>query len=510
MRKKLAYIFPSLVSGTALIFCFPYFNYSPLAFIALVPFLVSLCGRSGRGAFVSGFFMGLVFIFGTNYWVYHSISKYGGVNIVTSLLIVLLLSMYLSLYTGLFATLFVSRIKNTSLPAMFLAPVLWVVIEYIRSLVLTGLPYSLIGYTQHGFLRLIQISDITGVYGVSFIVIAVNGAIADFFILKQRVSEKPLFHKSPTLIGYFLLAMALTATLLYGSHRLGEAQGPDTVKTVIIQPNIDQNMKWDPRYQDSVLGSLEDLTRESIINGADIVIWPETALPFYYIRDKKNTRRLRSFVRSIRTPLLTGTITVNESKEKKITLGNSSILLHRNGRETFRYNKIHLVPFGEYVPLKNILGFIDKLVVGIGDYIPGKSFSTAKTNDNRFASIICYEVAFPSLVRKFFKNKADFLVIMTNDAWFGRTTGPYHHFAMSVFRAIENRKPVLRAANTGISGVIDSYGRVRQRTSIFTKTTVVDSVSTDNRTSIYSRFGDLFIYLCSIITIILMADLRRK
>jgi len=510
MKNKLIYLFPSLVSGTALVFCFPTFNVGPLAFVALVPFLVSLCGRSSRGAFVSGVFMGLPYFFGANYWVYNSISKYGGVDIFTTFLIVFVLSLYLSLYVGVFGWLYVSRIKNTSLPAMLIAPVLWVVIEYVRSIALTGLPYSLIGYTQHEFLRFIQISDITGAYGVSFLVLAVNGAIADLFILKKRVDEKPLFHMSPTLIGYLVLLIVLSANLLYGTHRLNEPKSPSSLNAVIIQPNIEQDMKWDPANQEEVMDTLETLTREAIVNGTDIVIWPETAIPFYYIRDEQNTRRLRSFVRSIDTPLLTGAITVNESKEGKITLGNSSVLLDRKGKEAFRYDKIHLVPFGEYVPWKSLLGFIDRLVVGIGDYRPGNNLSSANLDGKRFSSIICYEVAFPSLVRKFFKNDSDFLVIMTNDAWFGRTTGPYHHFAMSVFRAIENRKPVLRAANTGISGVIDSFGRVQAKTPIFTRTVLMESISTDNIRSFYSRFGDLFIYLCSIITIILMADLRRK
>jgi len=500
---------PSLLSGAALVVCFPFFKAGPLAFVALVPFLVFLYGKSNRSAFFSGFLMGLPYFFGTNYWLYHSISKYGGVNIVASLLLVFLLSMYLSLYTGAFAWLYVSRIRNTSLPAMLIAPVLWVVIEYVRSFALTGYPYSLIGYTQYNFLRFIQISDLTGVYGVSFLVVAVNGAIADFFILKRRIAEKPLFHINPTISGYVLLIAALSATMLYGSNRLAAEPAGRPLNTVIVQPNIEQNIKWDPAYQLSVLGSLETLTRRSITPETDLVIWPETALPFYYERDRENTGRFISFVKSISTPLLTGTISVYSDKQENITLGNSSILMDKNGKESFRYDKVHLVPFGEYVPLKSIIGFIDKMVVGIGDYRAGNSYSTGKVSGRKFASVICYEVAFPNLVRNFFKKDGDFLVIMTNDAWFGRTTGPYHHMAMSVFRAIENRKPVLRAANTGVSGVIDSRGIVVYTTDIFTSTAVSSTVNTDGRRSAYSRFGDLFIYLCSIVTIILIADLRR-
>lgn len=509
MKKNLAYMMPSMLSGTALVFCFPNFDLGFMAFFALFPFLVSLYGKSNRSAFLSGFLLGLPYFFGTNYWVYHSISKYGGVNVITSYLLVLLLAMYLSLFTGIFAALYASRIKKTSLPAMLIAPVLWVVLEYLRSFALTGYPYSLIGYTQYGFLEFIQIADLTGVYGVSFLVLAVNGALADFFILKRRTAEMPLFHKNHTVIGYILLAIALGATMMYGTEMLDKEVTGKPLNTVIVQPNIEQNIKWDPAYQGEVLKTLETLTRKTVTPETDLIIWPETALPFYYERDKENTRRFRSFVRKISKPLLTGTITVYTDKEGEITLGNSAIVMNKKGKEAFRYGKIHLVPFGEYVPLKKYIGFIDKLVVGIGDYRAGDNFSKATVKKKKVASVICYEVAFPNLVRKFFKKDGDALVVITNDAWFGRTTGPYHHVAMSVFRAVENRKPVLRAANTGVSGFIDSRGRIEKSTEIFTRTAINHAVITDNTRSVYSRFGDLFIYLCTIVTIILMADLRR-
>jgi len=512
MKKTFRYIFPPLLSGTALVFCFPYYKLGLLGFIALVPFLVSLCGRSSRGAFMSGFLMGLPYFFGTNYWLYHSISQYGGVNIVISYLLVFLLSMYLSLYTGIFASLYVSRIKHTSLPAVLIAPFLWVVLEYIRSIALTGFPYSLIGYTQHEFLKFIQIADITGVFGVSFLVVAVNGAIADFFILKKRVSDKPLFDMNPTINGYLFITIIVIANLFYGSHRLNDKTTSSSFTAAIVQPNIEQDIKWDRRYQDTVLDTLESLTLKSLESGADIIIWPETALPFYYGHDRQNTDRFRAFVNSISTPVLTGAVTVHEDEDNVISLRNSSIFTNKKGKETFRYDKVHLVPFGEYIPLKGLLGFIieNKLVEGIGDFRAGTSYRNAKWDRRKFASIICYEIAFPELVRNFFKKNGDFLVTMTNDAWFGRTTGPYHHFAMSVFRAVENRKPVIRAANTGISGVIDSSGLVQASTEIFTRAVVIENVKTDNRRSIYSRFGDLFIYLCSIITIVLVAYTRRN
>ena len=516
MRKSsLSSHVPALISGVALVFCFPYYKYGLLAFVALVPFLVSLFGRSPRGAFMAGFLMGLPYFYGTNYWVYHSISMYGGVNIIVSYLLVLLLSMYLSLYTGVFASLYVWQIRRGSLPSMLVAPVFWVMLEYLRSMALTGFPYSLIGYTQHAFLRFIQISDITGVYGVSFLVVAVNGAIADFFLTQKRVSEKPLFDLAPTINGYLLIIVIIVANLFYGSWRLNEYR-PDGIplRAAIVQPNIEQDVKWDSRYKDSVLNTLESMTVSAVNSGAEMVIWPETALPFYLglPRDAGYMDSLSHFINSVSTPVLTGAVHVHKDSLESgaLRLSNSSVLFGANGHKMSQYDKVHLVPFGEYVPLKGVLGFLDKLVNGIGDYMPGSYTGTKPFRDRRFATAICYEIAFPSLIRDSFRKEGDFLVTLTNDAWFGRTTGPFHHFSMSVFRAIENRKPVLRAANTGVSGFLDSTGRVLQNTPIFTRTVITETVTTDNYRSFYSRFGDLFIYFCSIITILLIADVRRR
>ena len=515
MKNTVRNYLPPLISGIALIFCFPSFDYGYLSFIVLVPFLIHIHKQENRRAFMSGFLLGLPYFFGTGYWVAHSINKYGGMNLTLSYLMVLLLAIYLSLYTGMFAAMFASKIRSTSMPAVIVAPLFWVMMEYMRSILFTGMPYSLIGYTQYEFIRFIQISDITGVYGVSFLVVAVNGAIADFFIMKKRRAEKPLFHLSPTFWGIVALCLILVTTMTYGTYKLKQTRPGHEIKAAIVQPNIEQDMKWDVSYQGQVMRLLMDMSLRASAKQPDIIIWPETAIPFYYGMDPVNTRILTSFVDTLSIPLVTGGITVKESKKgeekgKRPALANSSIVFDKNGKNVFTYDKTHLVPFGEYVPLKNILGFIDKIVVGIGDYKEGDSFDKYKWEKGSFSSAICYEIAFPSLIRKFYKRGGDFLVTITNDAWFGKTTGPYHHFAMTVFRAIENRKPVLRAANTGVSAIIDSSGRTVAKTQIFEKNLIIENIRTDSTISIYSKYGDLFIYFCTIITIILIADIRRK
>jgi len=229
-------------------------------------------------------------------------------------------------------------------------------------------------------------------------------------------------------------------------------------------------------------------------------------MPFYWDRDAEYTLNVKDFAASINTNLLFGAITLKEPDQ----LGNSAILLDKNGAVKFTYDKIHLVPFGEYVPLRPLLGlFVDKMVEGIGEYSPGKKPESAKIEKGSFGTIICYEVIFPGLVRKFYKRQGDFMVNITNDAWYGRTTGPYQHFAMGALRAVENRKPLVRAANTGISGYFDSNGRVLKSLPLYERGALTETIRTDTTRTFYSRFGDLFSYLCIITTVILLASIRR-
>jgi apolipoprotein N-acyltransferase len=183
-------------------------------------------------------------------------------------------------------------------------------------------------------------------------------------------------------------------------------------------------------------------------------------------------------------------------------------MLDKEGKMLYQYDKIHLVPFGEYVPLRQVLFFIDKIVASIGDYLPGTQYNKAETPFGSFAPLVCYEIIFPGLVRKFYSTGGDFIVTITNDAWFGKTAGPYQHFSMAVFRAIENRKPVMRAANTGISGFIDSNGRIIAKTELFQRQVLDGEIKTDTTLTYYSRYGDLFAYFCIVISAVLFINFK--
>jgi len=505
--KKIAQAYwPALLSGILLVFSFPTFNLYPLAWFALVPFIVSLYGKEPSNAFRQGLVLGVVYFFGTTYWIYHSISHYGGVPLILSLVTVLILSLYLGLYPSLFALLFSLKIRYSKLPAFLLAPVLWVSLEYARAYALTGFPWSSIGYSQYQFLYGIQSADLTGIYGTSFLVVSCNGAIADIFITRKRLRDIPLFPVRMTIIGIATIALLFLSNVVYGYWRLHQDRPGDPLKVSIVQGNIDQSKKWEPAFQDEVINTYKNLTLQAAASSPQIVIWPETAVPFFFGYDAFHTQDLLNFQRRLNTYVLFGTVAVKNppSEGSPPQLMNSAVLLNKDGIVTYTYYKIHLVPFGEYVPLKSIFFFLDKLVSGVGDFIPGKSYVRAQPPFGTFATFICYEIIFPGLVRKFYSKGGDFIVTITNDAWFGRTSGPYQHFSMAVFRAIENRKPLIRAANTGVSGFIDSNGKILAETPLFTRDVMTREIKTDRSISVYSRFGDIFSYLCIVAALIML------
>ncbi len=523
-----------IISGGLLVLSFPKPGISILAWIALIPLLFDITKRDStkKETFIKGFFFGVVYFFGTLYWIYHSVYFYGGLSLIPSIIAVLLLAAYLSLYTGLFAYL-ISLIHNKTLyPMILIAPAIWVSLEYIRTYLFTGFPWSSIGYSQYKFLSLIQIADITGIYGVSFLIVAFNAAFLDIILLKKRLSEIPFYPLAPQLAGFLLLIMAFIATFSYGYWRLSQQHG-NMAKISIIQGNIPQDKKWEPAFQHEVMDIYKELTRKVVnTDSPQLVVWPETAIPFLFseplehpkspaelfgtpsasspIRtEQQNINEIMSkdlieFVREIDTYLLFGSIR-KEAEDRQEFFTNSAFLLNKDGKVTYIYDKIHLVPFGEYVPLRNILFFIDKITVGIGDYRPGKDTRRAISPFGNFSTLICYEIIFPGLVRESLREGGDFIINITNDAWFGNTSGPYQHFSMAVFRAIENRKPVIRAANTGISGFIDSYGRIQAATPLFERMAVSMNMRLDNRRTFYTRFGDLFVYFCLVISIITLS-----
>ena len=491
---KLSYV-SLLLSGVALGLSFPKAGLWPLAWVSIVPLLIFLLETGRVDAFKGGLVYGLAYFITTIYWVEHSIRIYGHLPIYLSIPSLLLLCLVLALYVSLFSILFNNLYMTTRFPALLLAPVLWVSLDLLRTYLFTGFPWASIGYSQYKWLSIIQIADITGVYGVSFLVVAVNGAFADIILYRRRMQIFPLFPVFPTLLGIVLVFMGILGAVWYGYFRLNQKDGYASKLTVsVVQGNIDQSGKWNTDNRQSIMAVYKQLTRLTLQKSPDLVVWPETSVPFVFNNDPEPTEKLRSFVRSISTPLLFGSVEILSSKETTYELSNAAVLLDADGRTAGTYEKIHLVPFGEYIPWMLPL---EKLVTAIGNFSPGKTYTVMKAYKVPFSTVICYEIIFPELVRKFINKGAKFLVTITNDAWFGKTSAPYQHFSMAVFRAVENRVPVVRSANTGISGFIDDRGHIIRMGRLFREETLTETISISNGSkSFYTKFGNVFGYLC--------------
>lgn len=482
-------------SGILLVLTFPPFDLHYVAWIALVPLFIAL-NRQGAGkGFIIGAVFGLSFFCGTVYWVTNSIHYYGGLPLLLSSIITLLLCAYLSLYPALFSALVIHARKIH--PSLFFitAPAIWVMLELGRTYIFSGFPWALLGYSQYLALPIIQIADITGVYGISFLIVFVNAAISSVIIDRKRIAAP---------VAAIVIIAAVAA---YGISRLHGPHSGDKIKISVVQGNIEQDRKWDPAYQGEVISTYRRLTLSALKERPDLVIWPETATPFYFggsgPEHGKLTKDLKAFVKKTGVPLLFGSPTYEIRPDKVVRLRNSAFLLSGAGSIEAVYHKRHLVPFGEYVPLKDILFFIEKMVQAIGDFEPGSNYTvmtvrTSAGKDIKLGAVICYEIIFPDLVRRFVDRGASVITTITNDAWFGRTGAPYQHFSMAVLRAVENRVPIARAANTGISGFISPYGRIQNASGIFTEAYLTEMLEAGSGRTFYTRYGDLFAYACSI------------
>ncbi len=509
LKYKNAFLLP-LISGILLVLSFPNFNVSPLAWVALVPLLFSLDNRETKKNFYPGFVTGLVYFLGTVYWVFHSMYVYGHIPAIASLCLLILLCLYLSMYTGIFSALFSFMYVRLRLPAVAIVPVLWVSLEYARTYALTGFPWSLLGYSQYSFLPMIQISDITGVYGISFLVAAVNGTVYDLLHLNRNGLSKHV-PREYVVSGTIFLSLIMIASVVYGLDKLKDTDQGTNITVTVLQGNIDQDKKWDSLYQREVVDTYKDLTLAAASEKPDLIVWPESALPFIFNYEEDLAAEIRDLQRRINSHMLIGSVLIKGREKGRSLLSNSIIMLSPGTDEIDVYDKIHLVPFGEYVPFGDLFPFVKKLVTAVGDFVRGEEIKVMTTQFANIGNLICYEIAFPGLVRKFIDKGANLIVTVTNDAWFGRTSAPYQHFSMAVFRAIENRVPVARSANTGISGFIDYRGRITKKSDIFVKASLTENISVTHEKSFYAANGDIFAYACVIITsIMLVLGMRRE
>ena len=428
----------SLIAAILLILAFPNFNLNFLAFVGFVPLFFAIRSNPPKKVFWISYFCGFLFYLGTLYWLYY-VTGFG----------LIVLCLYLALYFGIFGFIINRLTFYISHFTLLFIPFIWMALEWIQSHLFSGFGWVLLGYSQYKNIELIQIADFAGVYGVSFVIMTINVAIYKLFKKSGR-----------TLL---LIILVLAIVIGYGRIRVNEGNnGRTEIKLSVIQGNIPQELKWDPDAAQSNLDSYINLTRQAAFDNPDLIIWPETSFPGYFVSDKKMTEEVLQLAKKISIPLLVGTNT-----EKDMEIFNSAVLISERGKIIDQYDKIHLVPFGEYVPFSRKIPVLRNLILGeLGEFTQGEEYKvftlnpSPLTKDVKFATLICFEDIFPKMSKRFVQNGAQFLVVITNDAWYGKSSAPYQHAACSVFRAIENRVPIVRCANTGYSCFIDSSGRI--------------------------------------------------
>ena len=476
-----------------------------------------LDGKKPASAFRWATVCGLLFFTGTLYWFFHItrwFSVVGAVGIV-------LLLLYLSLYFGLFGLAYSLFSRQRPFHKLFLLPSVWVALEFIRAHLFTGFDWASLGHTQYTNLPIIQIADMTGVFGISFIVMMLNVLIKELltasFVNKTFQAQKtvPLLMWTP--------AVSVGFVLTYGMFRLTPSTDQDhsgsNYSVAVIQANIPQEVKWEKEAWNGIMEKYVSLTRQALLHDPDLIIWPETSYPGYLWEDKELFVQLQAFVRSIKTPLLFGSVLKEERNYY-----NSAILLSINGDIAQIYRKTHLVPFGEYLPLRNALPFLSNLVA-IGDFTAGDQWTTfsplsaqlGDQNDHPFSVLICFEDTVARLSRQFVKQGARLLVNITNDAWFGYSKAPFMHLQSAVFRTIENRRSLVRAANTGVSCFIDQWGQTTncvkkdigtEKQKTYISGYAIANVDFNEKMTFYTKFGDVFTILC--FGCILLGIIRRE
>lgn len=478
----------AILSGTLLTLSFPPGCFSFAAWFALIPLLNSVRSASPSHAFKLGVASGLAHYLTLIYWIIVVLQHYGHLHFLIALFSLLLLSLYLSLYLGLFSILASRFIDSPFFPVLMAC--YWVALEYLKAHLITGFPWCLLGYTQYEHLRLIQVADLFGVYGISFLIVLVNG-------LLFSITTRPLGRNARVLTWELPIAILLLAgAWVYGHYHIsgdrfhGQAGRP--VKTAIVQANIDQSIKWDPAYQEGTIQTYYRLTRSARAFQPELIVWPETALPFFFQDNARFSPGIFSLAKESGAILVFGS-PAYKRHQGAVHYYNRAYMITPDTGHVLYYDKMHLVPFGEYVPLKTYLPFIHRLVEAAGDFAQGEKLRPLKRGEVSLGILICFEAIFPELARALARDGANVFVNITNDAWFGMTGAPYQHLCMAVFRAIENRRPLIRAANTGFSAFIRPTGAIHSKSDLFAEAVLKGSVTLGTSPlTFYSRFGDLF------------------
>jgi apolipoprotein N-acyltransferase len=413
---------------------------------------------------------------------------YGGLSPVVAVLVALLLASYLALYIGVFALLLGQAIRQLGVGGVWVAPACWVATEWLRATIGGGFPWVLLGSSQATVVPIVQAASVVGVYGLSALVALVSTAAA-----AVGLSRQPAHWRAALFVAAALAAVAGGG--LYRISRGSWTSRGEAIRVGLVQGSVNQEDKYDANLREAILRRYVDLSRQAIGAGANLVIWPEASTPFYLDLDAAQAAPIRRLAVEARTPFIIGsdefTAATTAHPDRYY---NAAVLVGADGRSRSSYRKMQLVPFGEYVPLKRLLFFVGPLIEAVSDFSPGEEPVVFDVDGRRMSVAICYESVYPWIAREFVARGSQLLVTITNDAWFRWSSAAYQHFDQGMLRAVEEGRYLVRAANTGISGAVDPYGRVLVRTELFVPTVVTADVSLISARTIYSRLGDVVVW----------------
>ena len=462
---------------------------------SLVPLIHVFTISNLRKSIFYGYMFGLVYNLTAFYWIGAN-SGAGSLTVFGSLIAAVF---YLALFWGIAGLLFSLITQgNKEIYGNIFFPFIVVTIEYIRSFGALGFPWSNFALSQSQYVYLIQFIEVTGTYGVSFIIIGFN-------IILYNVSKK----KITLYRGLFFIVFCVIGLSIAGWGRINSLSiFQQKIGVAIVQPNINPNTKWQNKKK--VITHMDSLHHEAVKYQPDLIVFPETALPTYLVRDNRTRNKLQRSVDDSNIPLLTGTIHSSYENNSKYYYNSSMFIIPQKDYEL--YSKIHLVPFAEYDLMPAFFHPLSKLNINIdrGNFKSGKTYKVFKHKNLLFSNLICYESSIPKISRRFVSKGVEFLVIQANDGWLGKSFGPHQHFELARLRAIENRISIVRCANTGISGVINFDGTITEKVKLNEKKIIFENVNINKNGSFYTKYGDIFAIINVIIIVIMLLYKCRK
>jgi apolipoprotein N-acyltransferase len=503
------------VTGSALltVISFPDFDLWFLVWISLAPLLmVAAQAVNSRKAFLAGWLWGTIFFYGTCWWLTYPMIHYGPFRAWLAYPLLLLPIMLVALFPAVFCSLLCRLTKRFGATALLLAPLVWVSVEWLRYVV-TGQLWNAIGYSQAFHPFMIQSAALAGVYAVSFLILSINVAIA-LVVLRRSITAPAAF---------LVAGVGLTIIGLQGIVPPSDpARDADAIQLFAIQPNVPMDVSSDPSAMDALLerhfslslSALNDYQAParfdlSLVNPTRLVIWPESPMSFSYSRDPHLRQVVGDFARANQTSILLNSLEPAPGGGDQ----NSAIMVNEKGEMSARYDKIRLMPFGEYVPLPHWLPGASSVRAIVGEFTPGSSYTLMPLGAVRAGVFICIEAAHPGIARNLTQGGADVLINISNDGYLGPTPVMRQHLANAVFRAVENNRDLIRVTNTGITSYIDRRGKILDQTPDFQVTTRTWTVSKHSEvTTFYSRHGDVLVYTCGLVSLgfIAASFMRRR